>query len=1473
MTRHVRTTIAGLTLALYVLQLIVLPVVLANPAGPNVVGGQAAVSGLGTSAVTITQASQAAVINWQSFNIAPNEVTRFIQPNVQAIALNRIFDAHPSQILGQLQANGTVILQNQNGILFGRDAQVNVGGLVATSLNLSASDFLRGYYSFQGSGVEGWVKNAGTIHAGQNGVYLLAPNVENSGIITSPGGQIVLGAGKSAFLSNHPDGSGFLAEITAPTGTAVNVKDLIADGGHVTMAGQVVNQSGLIQANSIREKNGKIELLASEALTLADGSRTLARGGSDGISAGGTIKAIADLKTGTATFQKGAVIDVSGGKNGGNGGFAEVSGAAVKLGGQFLGRALPGFTGGRFLIDPTVDGSTVGPAQFASFEGSGASNVEFRSPLGSDLTVRGAYDLLQWQSPAVTSGTLTFTAGNNLRFVDFKLTNSSPTKWDYVGTAGGDILFTRSILSTGADPVTGISTGAGGSISLTAAGNIKLVDSSVQHDIFSGNSPISSLRTFGGGDITINAGKDLIASTALFTRPEIGVPEIEGIHIEGTGRLTIQAGGNFLGGTVDGRVAGPGFVIRNTDPTVTPLHTINVGGSIGQTNLPLRADGLPDTTVPINPKTGQPDPTLRVQESTRGYADFAMSNGNLSVTAGKNIYIRRVRDAGLLEAYDPHDSFTPLTAQFAQGFDKNSVSFTSNNGNILLNTNIAQFLNDFGAETQVIQQVSSWLPASFSATAKEGTIQVRSDLNFLPSPTGTIRFDAKGNVEGVPGRIIRPDPNWDFYFVRPGNAPGVPPQGMWVAVDRRTLGERRDVYPIDTTGDHPGAPKPNLLTDPRIPKIEIDQSVPTIGFVGAKPSELVGNVDLNQLIGILPRLPDPRTAAGGSVVFKAGGDITKLGLQLAFTPIPKQVSIEAGGTLSKVQISSYLPDLGTDTVKFTELIPLVRDAITGQLRQLQQGEIAGADGVVVSGPAGISNASGAVFGGLGPVFIGPGVKTGDIVMSQPIQVDVPVPKVATTISANSINLTRVVDSGTFNTSKIFLYGPGSAKIISKTDLDLSDGRGIQLLPPFPQAGQRGGLLDISVGGNLKMDSSRIDSKNGAGISIHGLTEATGYIMGYDNAALHPIDVPSSLRGTVNEPPPVGGSVVIGGSQSLAEAQQEAQGATGIKVIQGGSIGSRAQITSVGQDATVSVTLKKDPTAIAVRANGDINVFTSRVATLGGGDIYMRSYNGNINAGSGSKDEVTQFVVDVPVLDANGNPTDQINKVTFQVPGSGIFTFHPQDPRPLVFPVFNDPEINALQAMATKLTFFGRDGTPYLNQANVLKATREPIFNETVKRPFIEGLKLGDITLVARNGRIIIPPAGIRGRTVTLDSPFLDFQGGTVSGNVFVAATTTLGGTPSFTGTGSGAAATGIAPVSGSSATASTAATSSAVSSSSKSTESVQESAKESANQQAESRSSQVADKGDGDGKKKFAQSIKVKHGVIIQVEVKPQPGS
>ena len=191
-----------------------LPFAAAAPAGPSVVAGEAQIAGLGTDRVTITQASQRAIINWQSFNIAPNEVAHFIQPNVRAIALNRIFDQNPSQIFGSLRANGTVILLNQNGIMFGPTAQVNVGGLIASSLNLSNANFLAGHYLFEGAGVEGAVKNTGALHGAYDGIYLLAPNVENSGLIVSPGGNVVLGAAQPVPVSAEGD-------LAAPGGVAI----------------------------------------------------------------------------------------------------------------------------------------------------------------------------------------------------------------------------------------------------------------------------------------------------------------------------------------------------------------------------------------------------------------------------------------------------------------------------------------------------------------------------------------------------------------------------------------------------------------------------------------------------------------------------------------------------------------------------------------------------------------------------------------------------------------------------------------------------------------------------------------------------------------------------------------------------------------------------------------------------------------------------------------------------------------------------------------------------------------------------------------------------------------------------------------------------------------------------------------------------------------------------------------------------
>ena len=113
------------------------------PTGGAITAGSGAISTSG-SAMTVNQTSQKMVADWNTFNIGQQASVAFSQPNASAAALNRIHDLNASQIMGKLTANGKVYLLNRSGILFGKTAQVNVGGLVATSLDMTDSDFLAG---------------------------------------------------------------------------------------------------------------------------------------------------------------------------------------------------------------------------------------------------------------------------------------------------------------------------------------------------------------------------------------------------------------------------------------------------------------------------------------------------------------------------------------------------------------------------------------------------------------------------------------------------------------------------------------------------------------------------------------------------------------------------------------------------------------------------------------------------------------------------------------------------------------------------------------------------------------------------------------------------------------------------------------------------------------------------------------------------------------------------------------------------------------------------------------------------------------------------------------------------------------------------------------------------------------------------------------------------------------------------------
>jgi filamentous hemagglutinin family protein len=280
----------------------------ANPSGADVVAGQ--VSMVSTPNQLLITNSPGAIINWRDFSILPGELTRFIQQSSSSSVLNRVTGQDPTKILGALQSNGKVFLINPNGIVFGAGARVDVNGLVASTLDINNNDFLAGKLKFSAAGHAGDVSNQGAITTPGGGqVYLIGSSVTNGGVITSPGGDVVLAAGQSVDLadSNDPD---VRVVISAPGSQALNVGQVVVESGRVGIYGALVNQMGLVSANSaIAGANGKIVFKSSGDTLLGAGSVTTATG----TGSGGTVEVTGERVGLTGD----AVVDVSGEKGGG----------------------------------------------------------------------------------------------------------------------------------------------------------------------------------------------------------------------------------------------------------------------------------------------------------------------------------------------------------------------------------------------------------------------------------------------------------------------------------------------------------------------------------------------------------------------------------------------------------------------------------------------------------------------------------------------------------------------------------------------------------------------------------------------------------------------------------------------------------------------------------------------------------------------------------------------------------------------------------------------------------------------------------------------------------------------------------------------------------------------------------------------------------------------------------------------------
>ena len=322
----------------------------ALPEGGQVTAGQAAITTAG-STMTIAQQTAQAIINWQNFGIGSGEAVHINQPNSQAMLLNRVIGSNPSEIFGQLTANGQVILVNPNGVFFRPGSSVDVGGLTASTLNIANEDFLKGQLRFAGDS-QNPVINAGTITAQNGYVNLLAKEVVNEGIIAAQTGSVNLAAGSGMSLDYNGDGKMTVAVTDGAYQSAVANKKLIqADGGLVVMTASgkdalmdsAVNNSGMIQANTLGEATGQISLTGDNIATTGTIS---ADGSSNGH--GGTIKIIANHKTAVD-----GQLSAQGGQLAGDGGFIETSGDIVRIGDRSSIQAnAPQGKAGQWLIDP-----------------------------------------------------------------------------------------------------------------------------------------------------------------------------------------------------------------------------------------------------------------------------------------------------------------------------------------------------------------------------------------------------------------------------------------------------------------------------------------------------------------------------------------------------------------------------------------------------------------------------------------------------------------------------------------------------------------------------------------------------------------------------------------------------------------------------------------------------------------------------------------------------------------------------------------------------------------------------------------------------------------------------------------------------------------------------------------------------------------------------------------------------------------
>jgi hypothetical protein len=661
-------------------------------------------------------------------------------------------------------------------------------------------------------------------------VYLIAKQIENHGTIEAPGGTVGLVAGQEVLLSTRADGLGLSARVTLPSGTVDNSGRIIADAGHVLLQANTVNQSGLLQANSVQERNGTIELLANESIDLGSASRIKATGGDDANGGKVLLKAGAVIRD-----QPGSIVSAAGGSTKGNGGEIELSAPQIpNVASKMSAAGAAGFRSGALLIDPTdvsISNSGTGNAGNGSVGANDPPNtldLNVNSAFAgfSQITIQATHNIsLQqgtlWDLPSSTgldsiSCKLTLEAGNDIQFgVGSRLQGGN--NWSISLIAGSGF-------TAGQSAIPGI-----GNVTLVGNATVEAGSGSIQ--VLAGNGVTlgtGAVRTVGGGNIavralsgTVNCGSSVNGFDFSTSEPAYSAdPELGGVSTANGGSVFIQAGGdiraylppaNGLGSTGD---AGTGaFGIQPGDVTLI------AGGKVSGHFVVVNGTGI------INAGTDA--------GNTSRLLALSLSKGSWTVTAGGAIYLQEVRDPnGVFNAESFDNPY-----QFLFDYDPAaSVSLIAGNQVVLSGASLPR---PVGAE-----QMLPIYPPSLSIQAGPGGVILGNRLALFPSPVGNL------SIQTTSGGDLRSDATGQLRSLILSDSD----KRQWTGQGDFTEGDRGN----------------NVLhaNDNQPVVIDVSGSISDVRLISPKPAEIKAAGDIVNCSLVAENLRDT-----DSTVLDAGGSI------------------------------------------------------------------------------------------------------------------------------------------------------------------------------------------------------------------------------------------------------------------------------------------------------------------------------------------------------------------------------------------------------------------------------------------------------------------------------------------------------------------------------------------------------------------------------------------------------------------------